>query len=300
MDRKSQFSSVYETVARSSGNLSTIVFNAMIVIDAGLFSLWLAGRITTPGMFAVHLFSALFLMGVAALLDRKLFLCALIEGSLCLLAGPLGTLVLLLARLGQDQAAANPNNLEDPLDDASMPVSPPDAIHEMHVQGRRLMLRQDESQSYADMLRDGDMLRQNEVISAISRNYEPEMYPTLSMALGSSNPALKVQAAAVFSKLRRTLGEEANDLLATDQTKLMPNQALEHRQRLLRAAKSGFVDAAKVEALMARVEMIEGLGVLVGARPTQADSGAQKSRQVQPDLRKQTPRLKKYSCGGLE
>lgn len=303
MDKKSQSPGPDEGYAASGSDMSSLVFIAMIVVDAALLSLWLAHRLSSFDMFAMHMSSAVFFFGVAALLDRKSTMGAVIEAGLCILAGPLGTIVLQLTRLGQGQVAAHRdhlNHLDDLQDEASKPVSPSDAIHAMHVQGRRSILRQDDSQSYADMLRNGDLLRHNEVIGAISRNYEPEMYPALSMALGSSSPALKVQAAAVFSKLRRTLGEEANDLLQTDQTQLMPDEALDHHRRLLRVARSGFVDAGKMQALIARAEAIAGLGMLVGARPSQTEVTPKPSAYVQTDLRKEGPRLKRYSCGGLD
>ena len=285
--------------AKFSGTFSALAFNTMIVIDAALLSLWLANWLTTVQMFAVHLIGAGLVLAIAALLDRTSLFSALLEAGLCLLAGPLGTLVLLLARLGQDQTAASRNELTDLDDDTPKPLSPADAIHAMHMQGRRSMLHHAEDQSYADMLRHGDLLRHNEVIGAISRNYEPEMYPALSLALGSSSPALKVQAAAVFSKLRRTLGEEANDLLGSDLASLTPDAALEHHQRLLRVARSGFVDAGKVQALLACAQAIEDLGMLVGARLGLPRSSARFGAEGQPDLRKQSPRLKRYSCGGL-
>ena len=285
--------------ARSAGSFSALAFNAMIVIDAALLSLWLARWLTTAQMFALHLLGAGLVLVLAALLDRKSVFSALLEAGLCLLAGPLGTLVLQLARLGQDHTAANRNDLTDLDDDAAKPLSPADAIHAMHMQGRRSMLSHPEEQSYAEMLRHGDLLRQNEVIGAISRNYEPEMYPALSLALGSSSPALKVQAAAVFSKLRRTLGEEANDLLGSDLATLTPDEALDHHQRLLRVARSGFVDAGKVQALLACAQAIEDLGMLVGARLGLPRSSARAVAKGQTDLRQQGPRLKRYSCGGL-
>lgn len=302
MDSKTQVPKADEGHAASGTGSCVLLFNTMIAVDAALLSLWLADRLSTWHMFVMHMIGAVLLLGVVALLDRKSILGAVIEASLCILAGPLGTIVLQLTRLGQGQVATNPDHLDalsDLQNESSKPVSPSDAIHAMHVQGRRSTLRQDDSQSYADMLRNGDLLRHNEVIGAISRNYEPEMYPALSMALGSSSPALKVQAAAVFSKLRRTLGEEANELLQIDQTQLMPDEALEHHRRLLRVAQSGFVDAAKMQALIARAEAIAGMGMLVGARPRQTKLTAQPSGYFRTDLRKQGPRLKRYSCGGL-
>lgn len=281
------------------GNFSASVFKVMIAIDAAALSFWLADRLTTAQAYAIHLSGACLLVIVVALFDRRAILQSLVDAGICILAGPLGTLVLQVAQLSPFSPAAKSDHRLDEEHGSVMPVSLPDAIHEMHLQGRRSVLGRAEDQSYADILRDDDLLRHNEVIAAISRNYEPEMYPTLSLALGSSSPALKVQAAAVYSKLRRTLGESANDLLATDLSSFTPKEALDHHNRMLNVARSGFVDPRKAQALITRADQIERTGLLAGVRPAKADSAKQYAIKAQRDLRQQTPRLKRYSCGGL-
>ena len=299
MDSPSQPPQADASGAGTDGSHPAFVFSAMIAIDTSALSLWLADWISTSQLFTLHLFGIGLVLGVSTLLDRRASLSALLEAGLCMLAGPLGTLVLQVARLGQVLPATNPDDLEEMDNDSPGPVSVPDAMHEMHVQGRRSKPHKAEDQSYADIIRHGDLLRHNEVIAAISRNYKPEMYPALSLALGSSSPALKVQAAAVFSKLRRTLGDAANDLLATHLTSLTPDTAQDYHERMLNVARSGFVDAGKAQALMARAREIEGLGLLAGARSGLPKTDARYARQLQRDLRKQGPRVKRYSCGGL-
>lgn len=285
--------------SRQDGNHPAFVFSAMIPIDACALSLWLADWITVMQLAALHLLGVAVVLSASCLLNRRARLSALLEASFCGLAGPLGALVLQFVRLGQALPSADTDILEEQDDDAPKPVSIPDAIHEMHLQGRRSRPAQAEDQSYAEIIRHGDLPRHNEIIAAISRNYEPEMYPALSLALGSSSPALKVQAAAVFSKLRRTLGDAANDLLAIQPATLTPDTAHEYYKRLLTVARSGFVDAGKAKALMARARVIEDLGVLADEDAPLPEAGARDARHLQRDLRVQGPRLKRYSCGGL-
>ena len=287
------------TGAVPDGNHPAFVFSAMIPIDACALSLWLANWITTSQLMTLHLLGVAGLLMASILLNRRARLSALLEACFCCLAGPLGALVLQVARLGQVLPAPDTALLKDFDDDAPKPVSIPDAIHEMHVQGRRSKLSHAEDQSYADIIRHGDLPRHNEIIAAISRNYEPEMYPALSLALGSSSPALKVQAAAVFSKLRRTLGDAANDLLAIQPATLTPDTAPEYLERLLTVARSGFVDASKAKALIARASAIKDLGLLADESSVLPETGARDPRYLQRDLRVQGPRLKRYSCGGL-
>ena len=275
------------------------VFSAMIVIDTSAISLWLADWVSTSQLFTLHICGVGLLLAISVLLNPRENRPALLEAGFCVLAGPLGTLVLYIARLGQVQQSYDSTDLEDLDSDMLKSVSVPDAIHEMHVQGRRSKSVLAVDQSYAHIIRRGDLLRHNEVIAAISRNYKPEMYPALSLALASSNPALKVQAAAVFSKLRRTLGEAANDLLATRLASLTPDTAQDHKERLMEVARSGFVDASKAQALMTRARAIEGLGLLSGARSSSPALTARHAKHIQPDLRLPKPSLKRYSCGGL-
>lgn len=299
MDSPAQLLRPFINRAGPDGNHSAIVSGAMIAIDTSALSLWLADRISTPQLFAMHVFAVGFLLGLFILLNRRARLPALLEAGFCILAGPLGTLILQIARLGQVLSATDMDDLEDLDNEQSKQVSVPDAIHEMHIQGRRSKPILAEDQSYADIIRHGDLLRHNEVIAAISRNYKPEMYPALSLALGSSSPALKVQAAAVFSKLRRTLGEAANSLLATDLATLPPETAQDYYDRVLNVARSGFVDAGKAQDLVARARAIEVSGLLPTAPLVLPNSDALHARQIQRDMQKQGPRLKRYSCGGV-
>ena len=299
MDSPSQSLPIKAAGANTDGNALTHLFSVMIVVDTIALSLWMAEWISTPQLLGLHLFGIGLLLAGSVLLNRRMKLSALLEAGFCLLAGPLGTLVLQIARLGQSLPAANASDLEDADNDLARPVSLPDAIHEMHLQGRRSKPSDGENQSYADIILHGDLLRHNEIIAAISRNYKPEMYPALSLALGSASPALKVQAAAVFSKLRRTLGDAANDLLATPLASLTAESAQDCHERMLNVARSGFVDAEKAQALIARAGEIARLGLVASIRPSPPTADARKAIPLLRDMRKSTPRLKRYSCGGV-
>ncbi len=275
------------------------LFNAMIVVDAVALSFWLADRISTPQILLLHVAGALACWCVAALFQRQAMLPLLIEAGLCIFAGPLGGLVLRMTQVGRPVGNAALSLGELPFHaDSDPPPQLPDVIYDLKQQGRRATLQQSGELHYADILRNGDLTRHNEVIAAISRNYHPEMYPALSFALGSSSPALKVQAAAVYSKLRRTFGESANALLKTDLNALAPEDAASCHAEILRVAKSGFVDTEKGQALMALAAAIEAKGIFSSGTASAAPS-ARGFRYLQPDIRKRGPRLKRYSCGGL-
>lgn len=299
MDNPSQPRQSGDIDARTTDNLPAIIFSAMIVVDTPALALWLANWISASQLITLHLLGVGILLGIAFLLQRRASLPSLVEAGFCILAGPLGTLVLQITRLGQALYPIGQDNLQEVDDNDSGPVSVPDVIHEMHVQGRRSKLLDAEEKSYADIIRHGNLLRHNEIIAAISRNYKPEMYPALSLALGSSSPALKVQAAAVFSKLRRTLGDAANDLLATQLASLTPDTAQDYYERMLNVARSGFVDAGKAQVLMTRASEIAGMGLFATDKLGLSKIESHFAGQLHRDLRKQRPRLKRYSCGGL-
>lgn len=269
----------------------------LVVADAAALSLWLAGRLTTPQILLAHVVLTALCLCPALLLRRDRLTPATVEGGLCAIAGPLGGIVLLLIRLGQPRSDGSTPPVDDLLDEELDEIQPlPELIYEMHQEGRRWVAQELGRQSYADIFRADELPRHNEAIAAISRNYEPAMYPALSLALGSSSPALKVQAAAVYSKLRRSFGETAKELLAIDPAGLAPEDLIAHHGDLVRAAQSGFVDAARSEALAARATALEAAGLPVGARP---GARARKAYGLVTDVRRKGPRFKRYSCGGL-
>ena len=92
--------------------------------------------------------------------------------------------------------------------------------------------------AFLDRLACGTLDQQQGAIAAISRDYHPNMRPALMAALASPVPALRVQAAAVFARLRGTYGERAKALLACEDASA---------QDLQEVAASGFVDAGDVE-----------------------------------------------------
>ena len=273
------------------------IFDTLIVVDAIGLSFWLAEWITLPELLLLHVGSALACLAYLALAHRGVPLQSGIDAALCVLSGPVGTIVLRIARTGLRASPAATTGPED--DDNGDDIRLSDAIYEAHHQGRRSVQPPAQAQSYVEMLRHGDLSRHNEVIAAISRNYEPEMYPALSLALGSNSPALKVQAAAVYSKLRRTFGETANSLLKVDLGNLTRDEAAAYHADFLRVARSGFVDAERGQMLLQRAEEIEARGLHAHGRLADQGPFARTLVQARPDVRKPGPRLKRYSCGGL-
>lgn len=289
--------SIGENRPDASWSSQLSIFDFLIAVDVIAVSLWLSERITLPGLIGLHLGAALFFLACHVLFLRSTSHLFFVEAALYVLAGPIGTVVMRIASLTPTSTAADVERMI--LLDASEPPGLADAIFEAHLQGRRSVRTEVQAQSYVDMLRGGDLSCHNEVIAAISRNYEPKMYPALSAALGSSSPALKVQAAAVYSKLRRTFGETANELLKLDLNGLTRDEAAAYHADFLRVAHSGFLDADRSHALIKRASEIAASGLHEANHIQSFKPFGRVIASFRQDVRKPGPRLKRYSCGGL-
>jgi hypothetical protein len=96
----------------------------------------------------------------------------------------------------------------------------------------------------------------------ISQRYEPEMFSALVSALQSTTPAVRVQAAAVFAKLRERMSSEAKAILST-QAGLLEGATVAPGAgdpvlvaRCSRLAASGFVDSDTGRELQRLAELL--------------------------------------------
>jgi hypothetical protein len=273
------------------------IADLLIFVDAIGVAYWLSDRISLLQLIALHSAAAIILMAVRILLLRRGSPSVYFEAALCVLAGPIGALAMRIVSLAPTDVSAEAERANLQKTGGSFRL--PDAIFEAHIQGRRSIKTEAQRQSYFDVIRNGDLSTQNEIIGAISRNYEPEMYPALSLALGSRSPTLKVQAAAIYSRLRRTFGETANDLLKADLNNLSVEEAIAYHDDLLRVARSGFLDSERTDALISRAKELEAYGLHHSRRRSHSGPFVRTIARRERDVRKPGPRLKRYSCGGI-
>ena len=71
--------------------------------------------------------------------------------------------------------------------------------------GRTIDLAQPTGPSFASIMRSGDIAAQQKVLGMIARRFQPEYVPALKLALKSREPIIRVQAAAVATRIRPTL-----------------------------------------------------------------------------------------------
>lgn len=198
--------------------------------------------------------------------------------SIAILAlfGPFGGPALMLIAPGL--AASVPKAISRTQRPAS--VSPPreaaDELFDQIRQRRRHPLAKDMVTAFLQTFETGTLGEQQNAIAAISRCYHPDMRPALLAALASPVPALRVQAAAVFAKLRGTYGDRAKDLLARGGTD-------GDRAAVLDVVSSGFVDEETCDRL---------LRLASGSTPEPPPVPQRSSFDAMP-------RLKRHACGGL-
>lgn len=180
---------------------------------------------------------------------------------------------------------------------AKAPVAKPaptqaDLIYAQIKQGRRRQISTAAIRSYDQIFQDGALPDQQAAIAAISRWYQPQMYPALQTALFSNVPVVRVQAAAVFAKLRGDFEAEAKTLLKDPGARW-------RRAEVTRVARSGFLEADMAERLLALLPPEAETGpVSFPAEPVFEPEAEAEGAKPLPH-HAQHPRLHRYSCGGI-
>jgi len=138
------------------------------------------------------------------------------RAALLFLLGPLAAIGT-VAALAPGGAATAPDVLDRGREggDGTSELSIAEALYNEVKAGRRARREPSACASLEAALASGDLARQQRAIALISRCYEPEMLAGLEAARASPTPAVRVQAAAVFAKLRERAAAEAKALLAT-------------------------------------------------------------------------------------
>jgi hypothetical protein len=259
------------------------------LVDILLIRAWLAGDLPMIRVMALHLCLSL-MFATAWFLCHRSLSTTLASGAFLILFGPFGGIVAMVLALGRDVSVAR-----QPLPAPGRgPVQPrphdaAELLFEQISQRRRHPLPAAAVPDFLTTLRSGTLDQQQNAIAAISRNYHPDMRPALNAALASPVPALRVQAAAVYAKLRGTYGSRAKELLARGQ---MGGEAAPDATACLEVADSGFVDDATRDLLRQRalspraVQDMPPPASVAAARPARS-------------ILRTTPRLKRYACGGL-
>ncbi|AXQ95999.1 hypothetical protein LV780_19705 (plasmid) [Cereibacter azotoformans] len=260
------------------------------LVDVALALVWGMGLVTSTDTILIH--AGVVAAAAAAGLVFRPGLGAEIalRAALLLLLGPLGGLVLLIAGAGPARIA--PEGLQD--ESLTAPPRRAEALADAIRQGRRRQPLPEPPRPFAPLFREGPLDRQFRAISVISRHYRPDMLPALRVALASPVPGLRVQAAAIFARLRGHYGEMAKELLAAPAAPPAPAEARRLAGRCAEAAASGFVDEAVAARLRARqAELLDLAG------PEAPGEAADPPPEASGTARDPGRPLKRHSCGGI-
>lgn len=257
------------------------------VVGATLLAGWLGRDAAHGGLVVLVVLAVLIaILGPVGgvLVPTALLLARLIRA----VAGPQATLV-----------AAGLRDLRDPAGDL-----PPRARSTLLVQAIRQGRRPDHDalarNGYAWVFAYGDASERQTAIGMLGRNFAPGMRPLLDAALTSPHPALRVQAAAVFAKLRGRFADRAEALLAAPSPAqgTPPAAAIAAEARHLAATQ--FLEPETERRLRLLADALDP--ATVQAARTKAAPAApipHAPPAAAPHDGTRPPRLKRHSCGGL-
>ncbi|MFV0472658.1 MAG: hypothetical protein ACK5MQ_00205 [Pikeienuella sp.] len=249
---------------------------ALAMADFFLIARWLTDAMPIYQALGLHLILVAGFILITLALRRGLATAALL-GLILILLGPPGGLLLFALELCDDGAGEDLDNRRDAIA-LGQTASRARAIYHDIRQNRRPLLDGALPHGFTDVLDAGTMPERYRVISAISRHYRPEMLVALRHALSSPVPVLRVQAAAVYAKLRGDFGDEADDLLSAPATGVSAAAAREMVMALHRVAESGFVDDELQARLRERAETIAAQAASGAAIETGPGMGARVER----------------------
>lgn len=127
----------------------------------------------------------------------------------------------------------------------STAIEQPVQLAERVAAGRTLDLTRAASGSFLSVIRHGTVLEQQAALGRIVRNFTPAYLPVLKIALKSPEPVIRVQAAAVATRIRPTIAAimEAAGALAED-AKARPEQLLQMAHDIDLILDSGLLDVS--------------------------------------------------------
>jgi hypothetical protein len=230
--------------------------------DLAIIHAWLSGKISSIAAVGVHIAFTFTLVGLAALVRRTLTARLVCRLFTLLLLGPLGGAAVLVQRgtqlVRRDGSSAPKKALVEKAKPRLLRPGRAEAICAAIRQGRRPRPAVSRLKGFAEIFAGDDLTAQQAAIAAISRRYRPDMLPALMTALDARIPAIRVQAAAVYARLRGEFADQAKALLAAKPDLSEGGEAVAALARECRSvARSGFLDRSIVELLEAAAEALE-------------------------------------------
>ena len=250
-------------------SLACVVETIVTVLEALIAYAWLVRLASPVDLIAAHFAVVLGYFSVATWVAGSLSGAILFRSAMLFLVGPLmGVRLVTSAVAGGDGEKAEADRARAGVGPATVPTSTDlesaqaDALYAQIMAGRRPRRDASNRRSLKQAIESGDLDAQQFAIAMISQRYEPEMFSALVSALQSATPAVRVQAAAVFAKLRERMSSEAKTILSTKGGLLTfstvargPGDPVS-AARCSRLAASGFVDSDSGRKLRRLAELL--------------------------------------------
>ena len=200
-------------IFEASGLGEAMAYVGLALVEIGAFSVRIAGG-THPilELLGIHLLVVAALAGLVALArqsrrDVTYSMIALVGGAAI---GPVGILgAAALALMGR--RSAMPTALVTQWYDRialSTTVTPEERLCEDVRVGRTLDLEAAPPTSFPAVIASGTLAERQAILSHIARHFHPAYLPTLTIALASTEPLVRVQAAAVASHIAPKVREQ--------------------------------------------------------------------------------------------
>lgn len=273
---------------------------AMVValVDVSIMTRWVGGFIGPLNALISHLAVSAALCVLLILLHRSIRPQVVLMAALLVLLGPLGSFVLLIAQIDRPDRPSKIGALgakADPHRTQTSPSPPVELVYASLRQGRRPRADASALTSYETVFLTGALRPQQQALAAISRGYRPEMLPALRVALSSDRPAVRVQAAAVYARLRGSFDERAKAALQRDTSELAEDARLALVAEWRDIAASGFVSPEIAGMLNDRSDLL-----LRGPAPPRSFMASNAPEHDPARLALSAPpTLKRHSCGGI-
>lgn len=226
-----------------------------VVVTAGQLSIWAAYALgyipaiqALTGHFVIIAAIVAWLARAGGDSDRSPHLMLLAATAA---SGPLGPLVAMLTVKGARMRGDSPELLASWYRRISLAteIDPVSQHCDNVALGRTLDLAAPAPVSFIAVMQHGSLAERQAVLGHIARHFSPQYLPALKLALKSSEPVVRVQAAAVATKARpqmRTIIDRAMSMLAAEPDNSRSKAGDRRRTaRDLRAlVESGLLDAA--------------------------------------------------------
>lgn len=263
------------------------ILGVISAVDVGIVAFWIVGLMSAAQGLLTHALTVLFLL-LARLLFVKDRPRVAAMALLHTLIGPLGCPTLFVAQ--KWPGVPVPLQFSEESSNVTRQRRP-DAICNAIRQNRRHHPVEGTLQNFQRVIRSGSSRDHQAAIAAILRQYSPEMRPALDLALRSPNAALRVQAAAVFAKLRSSFSDRTTDAFLALQEGRRGAAAAELAAEARAVGNSGFVGEDQRRHLLAAARLLE-------RRANGKSSDAAKVASSTP-RRARPSDIKRYSCGGM-